>query len=358
MATWLLVAYGSLAPSATAQELRFFDIRDFRLESGSTLPVARVAYATLGTLNADRSNAIVLPSHYAADHKGYDYLIGDGKTLDPKRYFLILTNLFANGVSSSPSNTTRPLDGPRFPAITLRDNVRAQHELLRTKLGVTRVKAVVGFSMGGQQAYQWAASHPELVENIAVICGNAKQYPFGVVRLQGSIAALKADGEFRGGNYTVAPTRGLRAFAIHYRGWALAPGAWPRDQFDRLGPAELSQFLDGLEEGFTSLDANNLLSQAETWKRHDISHTPGQARRIEQTLATLKAKVLLMPCESDQYFPLADAEFEAKHIRAVTLAPIKSVMGHTAGGGNDPTATQFINTQLRTLLEPPPAPTP
>jgi homoserine O-acetyltransferase len=100
-----------------------FIIHNFRTESGVTLPEAKIVYGTYGHLNAAGDNAILLPSHYMGDMHGYDWLIGPGKALDPARQFLITSELFGNGRSSSPSNTPEPFHGPRFPVITIHDNV-------------------------------------------------------------------------------------------------------------------------------------------------------------------------------------------------------------------------------------------
>ena len=94
------------------------------------LPKAIVVYGTYGHLNAARDNAVLLPSHYMATHHGYEWLIGPGRALDTATLFLVATELFGNGHSSSPSNTPEPFHGPRFPVTTIRDNVEAVHRLL------------------------------------------------------------------------------------------------------------------------------------------------------------------------------------------------------------------------------------
>ena len=170
-----------------------FLLGNFHLESGTTLPDARLAYVTYGTLNEARTNAVLLPSWYGGDHHGYDFLIGPGKALDPSQYFIIATDQFADGLSSSPSNTPPPFAGPDFPQIAIRDNVSATHQLITEVFGIERLVAVIGFSMGAQQALQWAVSHPAMVDAIVAYCGNAKEYPFGIARLEGAKAAIVAD---------------------------------------------------------------------------------------------------------------------------------------------------------------------
>src|SRR3982751_3673917 len=133
---------------------------------------------------------------------GYERMIGEGKALNPENVFIVSTELFGNGRSSSPSNTPEPLHGPRFPAITIRDNVHAVHKLLTDELHITHLRAVIGFSMGAQQAFQWAVSYPDFEDRLVATSGTAKTYGHGIVRLEGQIAALTADEAFNGGNYT------------------------------------------------------------------------------------------------------------------------------------------------------------
>ena len=138
----ILIAFSSLMASAQTTPAKpepvehTFIIHNFHTESGVTLPEAKIVYGTYGHLNAAGDNAILLPSHYMADMHGYAWLIGPGKALDPARQFLITSELFGNGRSSSPSNTPEPFHGPRFPVTTIRDNVEAVHQLLTQELGV------------------------------------------------------------------------------------------------------------------------------------------------------------------------------------------------------------------------------
>ncbi|HYL98917.1 MAG TPA: homoserine acetyltransferase, partial [Blastocatellia bacterium] len=114
---------------AETMERHVFVIHDFKTESGVTLPEAQIVYGTMGHLNAAKDNAVLLPSHYMANYEGYGWLIGKDKALDPSKLFLVATELFGNGRSSSPSNTPEPYHGPRFPVTTIRDNVEGVHRL-------------------------------------------------------------------------------------------------------------------------------------------------------------------------------------------------------------------------------------
>src|SRR5215472_13363323 len=194
-----LLAQPAANPAGTPERHEFV-IANFKTESGVTLPEARVVYGTYGHLNEARDNAVLLPSHYMANLRGYEWLIGADRALDASKLFLVTTELFGNGRSSSPSNTPEPFHGPRFPVMTIRDNVEAVHRLLTEELKIMHVRAIIGFSMGAEQAFQWAVSYPDFADRIVATSGTAKCYPHGVVRLEGQIAAITADPAFEGGD--------------------------------------------------------------------------------------------------------------------------------------------------------------
>src|ERR1041385_5797472 len=208
----ILVLWISPLLRAQGGQRHEFLIANFRTESGVTLPQARIVYGTYGQLNAARDNVVLLPSHYMANHHGYEWLIGPDRSLDPSKLFLVATELFGNGHSSSPSTTPEPFHGPRFPITTIRDNVEAVHRLLVEDLKVTHVRAVIGFSMGAQQAFQWAVIYPSFADRIVATAGTAKTWPHGIVRLEGQIAALTTDPVFANGDYKAQPTKGMEAF--------------------------------------------------------------------------------------------------------------------------------------------------
>ena len=151
-----------------------FELGDVTLLSGVVLRSAKLAYKTYGTLNTEQSNVVVLPTFYTGTHKRNEGFFGLGRALDPKQHFIISINMFGNGLSSSPSNTPPPHDGPRFPLVALWDNVACQQKLLSEHFGITRIALVAGLSMAGCQAYQWAARFPEMVDAILPFCASAK----------------------------------------------------------------------------------------------------------------------------------------------------------------------------------------
>src|SRR6201997_3527007 len=153
-------------------DYRIFAAGDVVLQSGLTCRGARLAYKTYGTLDAGKSNVILYPTSYGAQHYDLEWAIGEGKALDPTKYFIIVPNMFGNGLSSSPSNTPAPFDRSRYPHFTMTDNVRVQQQLLQEAFGIERLKLVYGVSWGAQQAFHRASLFPARVERIAPICGS------------------------------------------------------------------------------------------------------------------------------------------------------------------------------------------
>jgi len=336
---------------AQGGEQHEFAIANFHSESGATLPEARIVYGTYGKLNAEGDNAVLLPSHYMANFHGYEWLIGPERALDPAKLFLVATELFGNGRSSSPSNTPEPFHGPRFPAMTIRDNVEAVHRLLTEELKITHLRAVVGFSMGAQQAFQWAVSYPTFADRIVATSGTAKTWPHGIVRLEGQIAAIAADPVFNGGDYTTPPTKGLEAFGMVWAAWLYSQEWWRQELWRTAAVTTLDQAMARFRTRFIpGADANNLILQARTWERHDVGTTPGFGGDVEKALRSIKVPLLYMPSETDLYFPIGDARYEAGFIPGVTLAPIPSLWGHTAGAASNPADAKFLNETIGRFL--------
>ncbi len=330
-----------------------FDLGDWRLQHGATLPGAKLAYKTFGQLNAAKDNAIVYPTWFSGQHPDNEWLIGTDKTLNPDHYFIIIPNMLGNGLSSSPSNTPEPYNAARFPRVTIYDNVRAQHALLTQALGIDHIRLVTGWSMGELQTYHWGALYPDMMDLLAPFCGTAKCSRHNYVLLEGLKAALTTDAAFADGWYTQPPTRGLRAMARVYAGWGFSQ-AFYRQQLDieALGFGSLEDFLVGFWESFClPKDANDLLAMIWTWQYGDISDNDLYHGDFERALAAIKAKATVMPCRTDLYFRPEDNDYEVRHMPNAELVPIESVWGHFAGGPNlNPADADFIDTQLKQLL--------
>ena len=348
---------GARAATAQAQrpdraEHHEFAIEQFHTESGVTLPKAIVVYGTYGHLNAARDNVVLLPSHYMANHHGYEWLIGPGRALDTATMFLVATELFGNGHSSSPSNTPEPYHGPRFPVMTIRDNVEAVHRLLVEDLHVTHLRAIIGFSMGAQQAFQWAVSYPTFADRVVATSGTAKTYGHGIVRLESQIAAITADAAFNGGNYTAEPAKVLETFGMVWAPWLYSQEWWRRELWKTTVPAgtTFEQYMQRFHNFIPGADANDLILQCRTWEQHDVGRTRGFNGSVEAALRSITVPFLYMPSETDLYFPVGDARYEAQFMSTATLTPIPSLWGHPAGAGASPEDRTFLNDRIARFL--------
>ena len=322
------------------------------LEQGVVLPGASLAYKLYGSPNAAKSNAILLCSYAAGTHKGYEYLIGPGRCFDTDLYFVISTNLFGSGLSSSPSNTAPPFNGAFFPRVTIRDNVRAQYKLLHDVLGVRELVAVAGYSMGAQQAFQWAVSHPDMVQRIVAWCGHAHTTPHTKAFLGGMSAVVKLDSEFKGGQYTEKPVRALRAAARVYAGWGFSQEWYAKELFRDLGYVSLDDFIIRfLEDRFLRRDPNDYLCHVDTWYTHNVGDTEGFDGAYRKALESIRCPALVMPGQTDLYFPTADAAEECEYIKHAILKPIPSIWGHFAGMGINPSDNEFIDTAIKSFLK-------
>lgn len=332
-------------------DYEIYDLGDIVLQSGATIRDAKLAYKTYGTLNSDKSNVIVYPTWYSGQHYDNEWLIGDGMALDPNRYFIVVPNMLGNGLSSSPSNTGMPYDKSRFPNITLYDNVTMQHRLITEKFGIEKIALVTGWSMGAQQTFQWGALYPDMVERIAPFCGSAKTTPHNFIFLEGVKSALQADAAWQNGWYDKSPSKGLRAVARVYAGWGFSQPFYKQEVYREHGYSSLEDFLVAFWEGFfLGRDANNLLTMLWSWQYGDISANPMFGGDFKKALAAIKAKAMVMPSQTDLYFPPEDNEYETKHMPNAEFRPIPSIWGHFAGGGMNPVDTKFIDDSLKELL--------
>jgi homoserine O-acetyltransferase len=264
--------------------------------------------------------------------------------------------MLGNGLSTSPSNTTGAYAGPRFPDITFYDQVRAQHKLVTEQFGIERIALVTGWSMGAGQTYQWAVSHPEMVERIAPFCGSSVTSLHNKVFLEGVKAAVTADTAFANGWYgDNLPIVGVRALARVYAGWGFSQAFYWEKEYEKLGYTSLEDFLVGFWEGFflDDRDPNNLLTMLWTWQHGDVGLTPGFDGDTEAALASIKASAMIMPAQKDLYFPPEDEEWAVGHIPNAEFRMIPGIWGHFAGHGSNPADTAFIDTALGELLAKP-----
>ena len=333
-------------------DYKTFALGPTELQSGLTVPNPVLAYQTYGTLNADKSNAVVYPTSYGAQHYDVEWLIRPGGILDPETHFVVIPNMFGNGLSTSPSNIEPPHSKARYPHFTLYDNVQAQRRLLTEVFGIDRVALVYGWSMGAQQALHWGALFPDQVERILAICGSARTAPHNKVFLEGVKATLTADPAWRGTHFANKPEGGLRAMGRVYAGWGMSQEFYRDEVWREVGFSSLEDYLvRSWEWNFLRRDADNLLAMLWSWMNSDISANPLYGGDLTKALTAIRAKTILMPSETDLYFRVEDNRRELQHMANAELRPMPSIWGHRAGNPTDNADDEaFIRQAVRDLL--------
>ena len=212
-----------------------FELGNFTLTTGFTLPNAKLTYTTHGTLNAAKDNAILFTNFIGGTDQALEVFIGEDFALDPRQYFIILPGQFGNGFSSSPSNTPPPYDRGAFPPINVADDIVAQHRLVTEHLGIQELQLVVGWSVGALQTYEWAVRFPEMVKRVAPTAGAPRPSAWTRLWLRNVVEEpITADPAWDNGFYENA--RALQAGA-RLQGHATALTVAPSDFFRGDGPA-------------------------------------------------------------------------------------------------------------------------
>ena len=305
---------------ALAQQQQFANIGDLKLENGGVIRDCRIGYRTFGKLNGDKSNIIVFPTWAGGTTEQLQSSIGPGKLVDSTTYFVIAIDALSNGVSSSPSNS-RLQPRMRFPQFTLRDTVNSQHKLLTTVLKIDHVKAIVGISMGGMQAFQWLVSYPDFMDKGVPIVGSPRLAPYDLLIWQAQIEALMRDRDWRGGNYSSNPARALD-FAF---GQILL--TTPPDYNKRKKREEVLADLEKARRNGRSFDANDKIRQTQAMMKLDIYRDFGGD--LERAAKAVKAKVFVVVSRFDHVVTPGPAIEFASLLNAKVLN-LESECGHLA----------------------------
>ena len=273
----------------TDKKQQYASIGDFLLENGQKIIDCKVGYRTLGKLNEKRSNAIVYPTAGGSTTYMME-LFGVGAEVDTTRFYLILIDALGNGVSSSPSNS---ISQPKilFPQFSIRDIVNTQYKVLSETLNIHHLAAVVGGSMGGLQALQWAVSYPDFMDKVVSIDATPKLSTYDLLWMNTYIEAVKYDTAYHGGNYKVNP---VLPFANHLSQLVLTTPAYlnnavPVDSF--------SVWLASVEINPFNVDCNDFLWQTKACMSHDISIVAKGS--LENTAKMIKAKMLVIANKQD-----------------------------------------------------------
>jgi homoserine O-acetyltransferase len=333
--------------------MNVFTIENFQLQCGRVLPQAQLVYQTYGELSSDRTNVILYPTSYGAQHPDIEWLVRPNGILDPTKWFVIIINMFGNGLSSSPSNCVDCGLAEQDFWFTHLDNVTAQEKLLREVFGIERLALVYGWSMGAQQAYQWGALYCDRVQRISAICGTAKTTDHNRIFLESLRFALTGDPTWNGTGFDGIPDRGFRTFARIYASWAASQAFYREGLYYQFGYESLEDYLlHGWEAGYRKRDPRNLIAMIDTWLRCDVSNNPIYQNDYELAVRSIQAKTLVMPSTTDLYFTPEDCDREAALIPNSSYISIPSIWGHRAGNPyQNPEDTEFIRQAVWELLD-------
>jgi homoserine O-acetyltransferase len=319
---------------------RFANIGALELERGGHIPHVRIAFETWGELNADGSNAVLIlhaltgdshligaPGMGHATAGWWSGLVGPGKDIDTNHWFVVAPNMLGGcqGTTGPSSHTTDGVEwGARFPYITVRDQVNAQVNF-SDSLGITRWAAVLGGSMGGMHALEWAVGHPDRLERVAVLAAPAQSSADQIALNSVQIEAIRMDSAFAGGDYYDAadgegPYRGLalarRMALLNYRSPTELNERFQRSWQSDISPlgAEgrfaVESYLDFHGNKFTRrFDANSYIVLVEAMNSHDIGRDRGG---IEAAFRRATAKALVLGIDSDRLFPVPDQQVIAR----------------------------------------------
>jgi homoserine O-acetyltransferase len=353
-------ASGAWKESDPVGDRQFAGIGAFEFESGESLPFVRIAYESWGTLSPARDNAVLVLHALTGDSHAvgaagpghptpgwWQHIVGPGLAIDTDRYFVVAPNMLGGCQGTTGPASIAPDGsewGPRFPFTSIRDQVGAQ-AAFADAIGVERWAAVIGGSMGGMQALEWAVAYPDRVERLAVIAAppltTADQIALNSVQIE----AVRTDPKFNAGLYYDAgdgegPHQGLalarRMALLNYR----SPSEL-NDRFERTWQSEITplgaggrfaveSYLDFHGNKFTRrFDANSYLTLVQAMNSHDVGRGRGG---MATALSAVTARTLVVGIDSDRLFPLEGQELIARHLPTTIdgSAPvvIESAFGH------------------------------
>ncbi len=311
----------------------------FTLESGESLPGFHLAYTTHGKLNAAKDNVVWIFHALTANSNPVEWwpgLVGEGKYLDPAKYFIICVNKPGSPYGSISPISRNPLTGRpyynEFPVFTIRDMVRT-YQHLKNHLGITKVFVGLGGSTGGMQLLEWAIEEPELFEHIVPIATNAVLSPWGIAYNTSQRMAIEADPSWLvqrpdAGQKGLAAARSIALLSYrHYNGYSITQR---RDKaFVAMSP-ETVYAADNYQryQGIKLVNRFNVISYYRLSQSMD-SHDTGRNRGgVKAALASIKAKTLVIGIQSDLLYPISEQEFLQQHIPGAELLTITSEFGH------------------------------
>jgi homoserine O-acetyltransferase/O-succinyltransferase len=320
---------------------------DLTLESGDTIRDFTQSYVTHGALDSSRSNAVLVCSAITGNHHRLDFLIGSRRAIDPARWFVIAADPIGNGLTTSPSCSALQ---PRmhFPRFSIRDMVTAQARLLQEVLGVQCLAAVIGASMGGMQALQWAVDAPLPLQSVVAMTAPAWASPWSVAVNEAARSCLMADPSWNGSEFTTYPARGWRAWFHVQR--VLASRSPASVESATAATREVAEALSCWHSKWENrCDAHDFLYQSWAYDRHDVRRTR-HGGFDPDALRHSRARALVMAPALDLYNPSPGVREVAAAMSNARFVEIPSIHGHQCTSGVDPADVNFLNSSIAEFL--------
>jgi homoserine O-acetyltransferase len=357
---------------------RFTNVGPLRLESGQSLGAARIAWESWGELSPERDNAVLVmhaltgDSHVSgpaglghATAGWWSGIVGPGLAIDTDRWFVVVPNMLGGCQGSTGPSSLSP-DGAewaaRFPYLTIRDQVAAQIAFA-DRIGIDTWAAVVGGSMGGMHALEWAVTVPTRVTRLAILAAPPVATADQIAQNSVQIEAIRTDPLLRGGDYYDAPAgegphRGLalarRMALLSYRSSTELNGRFERSWQSEISPLgaggrfAVESYLDFHGNKFTRrFDANSYITLVEAMSSHDIGRGRGG---VASALSRVTARSLVVGIDSDRMFPVEGQEEIARHLPHNIDGPVPVVLNSGFGHDGFLIEDDAVSTQLRRLL--------
>ena len=305
-----VAASSLIAPALTAQ-VQVASLGTCPLEMGGSVEDCRLGYMTFGTLAPDRRNAVLIPTWFASRAEAWRPLLGPEALVDTTGFYVVVVESLGAGSSSSPS-TSRTQAGVTFPEITVGDMVEASYRLAREQLGLPELYAVVGISLGGLEAFEWAVSHPEYVRRVVPIVGTPRQAVYD--RAMWELIAEAADRRVRGLAPEEAGSDDLARLLV-------LAGTSP----EAANRQPTSRYLVAEREQVAAADMFEWAWHARAILRHDVTrHYGGDLTRAA---SVWKGRMLVVTATNDHSISPQPAQEFARYVDADTLV-LSGAAGH------------------------------
>ena len=308
----------------------------FELEGGGVLQGIRVAYHTYGQLNSDRSNVVWVCHALTANSDVVSWwpgLVGTGYAIDPQQYFIVCANIVGSCYGSTgPLSPDPQTDQPyyhRFPLVTVRDMVKA-HLLLCDHLDIAKIHLLMGGSMGGYQALEWAAMRPHMIGRLFLIATSASESAWGMAIHATQRLAIEADGTWLH-DTEQAGSKGLKAARavgmLSYRNYGILVQKQTDPDAEKLDDFKAASYIR--YQGEKLVKRFNAYSYWLLTKSMDTHHLArGRGKSLEAQLKSILQPTLVIGISSDILCPVVEQQYLAHHIISATYAEIDSAYGH------------------------------